>query len=368
MPDPRILTRPHVADPEALQEFADALGEYARQVEQEISRLKRAPGDLQALTSLFRAMHNIKGDAALSRVETAVAIAHPVEGVLARVRSGELGFTPRLAEALLLALDRLELATDALLTGHHLESLHLTALVHGLTALGTAPREAVDDLSMRLVEEVTGFRPLGGDTLLLSGIRHPTAGDEQTREDLRFFRSLALQLESHSVLLNGRTDRISRLAQDTNVEAGAPIDAVQLEAAVYLHDLGMTLLPEAVWLKVGKLTDDDRRALRRHPAYAAGLVERMRGWSAAAEMIRQHHETPDGKGYPAGLAGDAICAGAKLLAIVDAFESVMLKHGDRGRNRSVLRAAAEINANQNQFAPEWVAPFNRVIRRILETA
>jgi len=45
---------------------------------------------------------------------------------------------------------------------------------------------------------------------------------------------------------------------------------------------------------------------------------------------------------------------------------VMLKHINRGKNRSVLRAIAEINACDNQFSPEWIEPFNRVIRRTLE--
>ena len=44
----------------------------------------------------------------------------------------------------------------------------------------------------------------------------------------------------------------------------------------------------------------------------------------------------------------------------------MLKHIHRGRNRSVLRAIAEINACDTQFAPEWIEPFNRVIRRTVE--
>ena len=52
-----------------------------------------------------------------------------------------------------------------------------------------------------------------------------------------------------------------------------------------------------------------------------------------------------------GVKGDEICDGAKILAIVDAFEAVMLKHIHRGKNRSVLRAIAEINACDNQFAP-----------------
>jgi HD-GYP domain-containing protein (c-di-GMP phosphodiesterase class II) len=106
--------------------------------------------------------------------------------------------------------------------------------------------------------------------------------------------------------------------------------------------------------------------LHEHPGYAAGLLSRMEGWEAAAEMVAQHHEMPDGRGYPEGIAARAICDGAKILAIVDAFEAVMLKHASRGRNRSVLRAIAEINACDNQFAPDWIGPFNQIIQRTID--
>jgi HD-GYP domain-containing protein (c-di-GMP phosphodiesterase class II) len=161
--------------------------------------------------------------------------------------------------------------------------------------------------------------------------------------------------------------RILRLALETNKVAGNPVNAQQLEAALYMHDVGMMLLPESVWLKVGKMTNDEKQLLRSHPSAAAGLLQRIPGWEAAAEMVAQHHEMPDGTGYPRGLASAEICAGAKILSIVDAFESVMLKHIQGGKNRSVLRAIAEINACDNQFAPEWIAPFNAVIRKTVET-
>ena len=83
-------------------------------------------------------------------------------------------------------------------------------------------------------------------------------------------------------------------------------------------------------------------------------------------MVAQHHEMPDGGGYPKELHATEICAGAKILAIVDAFEAVMLKHIHRGKNRSVLRAVAEINACDKQFAGEFIAPFNAVIRKTIE--
>lgn len=84
-------------------------------------------------------------------------------------------------------------------------------------------------------------------------------------------------------------------------------------------------------------------------------------------MVAQHHEMPDGAGYPSEISNPDICPGAKILAIVDAFEAVMLKHIHRGKNRSVLRAIAEVNACDKQFAPEWISPFNLVIRKTVET-
>jgi HD-GYP domain-containing protein (c-di-GMP phosphodiesterase class II) len=129
----------------------------------------------------------------------------------------------------------------------------------------------------------------------------------------------------------------------------------------------MMFLAETVWLKVGQMSPDDKKTLALHPSLGTGLLERMNNWKAAAEIVLQHHEMPDGAGYPAGIKSDAICPGAKILAIVDAFEAVMLKHSHRGHSRSMLRAIAEINACDNQFAPEWVEPFNSVVRRMIET-
>ena len=59
-------------------------------------------------------------------------------------------------------------------------------------------------------------------------------------------------------------------------------------------------------------------------------------------------------------------AGAKILALVDAFEAVMVKQGARGQPRSTLRAAAEVNAADHQFDKRWVEPFNRAVRHVIE--
>lgn len=363
--DIQSIIAPVILDREALEEFADALSDRAPEVERDVARLKKHPADREIIADLFRAIHNIKGDASLCKFELGVVLAHPIETMMSRFREGEIPFSDLLAELILLAVDRLELATDALLARKTLENLQLPALLEGLEKLALASVEDVDAHCAELIEAVTGFSPIIGD-ISSRAPRVGKPGSEDASNDLQFFRSLAQQFENRSPLFKGRTMRILRLALETNKTGGNVVDPVQLEAAVYLHDIGMMLIPEAIWLKVGKMTEDDKLVLRNHPGFAAGLLQRIPGWEAAAEMVAQHHEMPDGGGYPKELHNPDICAGAKILAIVDAFEAVMLKHIHRGKNRSVLRAIAEINACDKQFAPEWIAPFNAVIRKTIE--
>ena len=362
------VTAPTVTEKEALEEFIESLTDHAPNIERDIARLKTAPGDREVIGSLFRSIHNVKGDATLCKVDVAVAIVHPIETVLARFRNDEIAFSDMIAEAILLAIDRLELAADALFLGKSLDGLHLQVLVQELEKLALAAPAEMDECASDLIEAVTSFRPATEASFLLRGRASSIASKSksQAADDLRFFRTLANQLEARSLLFKGRTMRLLRLAMETNQMMDKAVDPMQLEAAVYMHDVGMMFLPESIWLKLERMTSDEKEILHTHPDYAAGILSRMDNWREAAEMVAQHHEMPDGQGYPLGGKVNRICDGAKILAIVDAFEAVMLKHINRGRNRSVLRAIAEINACDTQFSPEWIAPFNQVIRRTVE--
>lgn len=367
MADITALLKPTVQDRDGLVEFIEDLGDIVPNVERDIARLKRAPDDTALIAGLFRALHNIKGDASICKVDVGVLVAHPIETLLTRLRGGELAFSELLAEVILLAMDRLELAVDALASGKSFANLKMIELVGGLEGMAGAPAAELEERAVQLIEAVTGFRPVHAAAQVRPAAVHAARGAENAATDLKFFRTLAHQFEARSALFKGRSGRLLRLALDTNTVAGKPVDPVQLEAAVYMHDVGMMFLPESVWLKLGQLSDEEKQALKAHPAYAAGLMERMGGWQDAAAMVAQHHEMASGTGYPAGLKNEATCAGAKILAIVDAFEAVTLKHSHRGQSRSLLRAIAEINACDDQFAPDWIAHFNTVVRRMVET-
>ncbi|WP_035059203.1 HD-GYP domain-containing protein [Andreprevotia chitinilytica] len=350
-----------------LVEFRDALTDYAPNIERLVSELRRTPDNLTLVADLFRAFHNIKGDASLCRVRFVVPFAHGIENQLSRLRAGDITFSAILAEVILLTLDRLELAVEALAEQRPTDHLQLDRLEQGLQTLGELRGIDLEMACRRLLESLTGFQ-MHGEAPELGGTPTAQALAELRDGDLPFFKTLALQLEQRSPQFLGRTARNLKLALETNERAGLPADPLQLEAAVYLHDIGMMLLPESLWLKVGRLSDDERRLLADHPAWAAGLLERMPAWREAATIVLQHHEQPDGRGYPHGLKGHEIVTGAKILALVDAFESVMLKHQQRGQQRSVLRAIAEVNASDRQFDPALIAPFNAVIRSMLEHA
>lgn len=365
--DTSALLQPRIQDSESLQEFLDGLTDQVPNIERYVAQLKRDSRDKTLIADLFRALHNIKGDAALCKIDLGVIIAHPIETMLGRLRNGEIAFSELLAEAIMLAMDRLELAVEALVSGQmSLGHLKLVELVTGLEELATSSSDTIDEKVVRLIEAVTGFRPASAKQPAKSRATVIVSGSASVTVDLDFFHSLALQYEARSPLFKGRSERQLNFALETNEVAGNPVDPLQLKAAIYMHDLGMMFLPESVWLKAGKLSDEEKQLLQTHPGFGSGLLQRMAGWKTASEIVLQHHEMPDGGGYPRGLKSEQITPGAKILAIIDTFESVTLKHSQRGDTRSVVRAIAEINACDNQFAPEWIISFNTVVRRMVE--
>lgn len=359
------LLNPRIGDRESLLEFIEALSDQLPGIERCIADLRHEPRDRELIASLFRGLHTIKGDAAMCKVSVGVMITHPMESVLARLREGDIDFSELLAELLLLALDRLELVVEALESGRPVAGLKLPELVGGIELLAQMARDKIDPQAARIIENVTGFRPAAASRMATPATATPVAHNPQG--DLALFHRLADQLDLRSPLFHGRIGRLVKLALDTNAIAGNPVDPAQLEAAVCMHDIGMMFLPESVWLKVGKLSDEELAQMRQHVELSASLLQRMPGWETATQIVRQHHEMPDGRGYPTGAGSEAISPGAKILAIVDAFESVTLKQSHRGQARSLVRAIAEVNASDTQFDPEWIAHFNTVIRASLES-
>ena len=90
----------------------------------------------------------------------------------------------------------------------------------------------------------------------------------------------------------------------------------------WLHDIGKLAISDAILLKPGPLTDEERKIMQRHAQIGYDLVKGIPFLADAAEIIFAHHERSDGSGYPRGLKTEEIPVGARIFAVADTFDAM----------------------------------------------
>jgi putative nucleotidyltransferase with HDIG domain len=172
-----------------------------------------------------------------------------------------------------------------------------------------------------------GAGPVG---LVLFGIpflvaRHSFQLYVEIRNDLKdFVRALSEVLEEIDPYTRQHSVRVSqyavRLARGLGLRER---DVDEVEYAALVHDLGkIGPHQQHILQKPGSLSHEEQRALRLHPAAGAEIVSRVRALRRAAEIVRSHHERPDGRGYPYGLMSRDVPPGARILNVADAFDAM----------------------------------------------
>jgi diguanylate cyclase (GGDEF)-like protein len=147
-------------------------------------------------------------------------------------------------------------------------------------------------------------------------------GPDGAELQLAAVTGLAEALDIRDTGAVGHSQTVGRYAELTAIELGLPADQVErVRLAGVLHDVGKIGVSDRVVTKPGPLDADEWREMRTHPEIGARLLahpdfDDLRGWVLA------HHERPDGRGYPAGLAGSAIPVEASILAVADAYEAM----------------------------------------------
>jgi len=97
----------------------------------------------------------------------------------------------------------------------------------------------------------------------------------------------------------------------------------QLEVAALLHDIGKIGIPDAILKKEGKLTDEERALMNKHPEYSWSILRLFPGLDKASLYALHHHESYDGRGYPGGLKGGEIPIGSRIVSIIDAYDAMI---------------------------------------------
>jgi putative nucleotidyltransferase with HDIG domain len=134
-----------------------------------------------------------------------------------------------------------------------------------------------------------------------------------------------------------------------------------IHTAALLHDIGKFILPDNVLFANRKLSDDEWELIKLHPEQGAKLVERIEGYGPIAEIVLYHHERYAGGGYPAGIAGDDIPLGARIIAVADTYD-VMTSRDSYRRPVSPEAALTEIRrVSGTQLDPQVASVFERMI-------
>ncbi|HTF43699.1 MAG TPA: HD-GYP domain-containing protein [Terriglobales bacterium] len=103
----------------------------------------------------------------------------------------------------------------------------------------------------------------------------------------------------------------------------AESDFYQLEAAALLHDIGKIGIPDAILKKEGRLTDEERALMNKHPEYSWSILRLFPGLDKASLYALHHHESFDGGGYPGGLKAGEIPIGSRIVAVIDAYDAMV---------------------------------------------
>ena len=152
-----------------------------------------------------------------------------------------------------------------------------------------------------------------------------------------------------------------RVAEALGVERSELSD---IERASLLHDIGKIGVPDDVLFKPGKLDEHETALARRHPEYGWAILQSIPGFERASLLVLHHHERFDGTGYPAGLQGTEIPLGARIVAVVDAYDAMI---SDRAYRKGLPpeEAIRRLRADKHsQFDPDVTELFITMTERV----
>ena len=174
-------------------------------------------------------------------------------------------------------------------------------------------------------------------------------------------RELALLLSALDVRDGGsaaHAKRVARLARVLAEQLGlAAEELLVVEDAALVHDIGKLGLSDAILHEDEQLSAQECDELRDHPLVGARLVDGLDLLPGTITLMRQHHERVDGTGYPLGLKGQEITLGARILAVVDAYDAMCTPRPWRAA-RPASEALAELTrCAGSHFDPQVVEAF-----------
>lgn len=178
---------------------------------------------------------------------------------------------------------------------------------------------------------------------------------EMKEAHINSIAALTTALEADEEYTHGHSYRVSKYALKIGRAMRLPLRELELlEYGGLLHDIGKIAVTNDIVRKPGRLTEDEFATLAKHPTIGADIVQQIRFLRDVADVVRHHHERPDGKGYPDGLKDGQISVGSQILNVCDAFDAMTSDRPYR-KALTVGQALEELVQNKGtQFPPRVV--------------
>ena len=183
-------------------------------------------------------------------------------------------------------------------------------------------------------------------------------------------RALEKALQAKNVYTEGHSRRVAEKSVEIARAMKVARDQIRhIELGALFHDIGKIGIRDEVLNKPGRLTDSEYEHMKEHPLVAEQILSPIEELRPIVDIVKHEHERWDGKGYPTGLKGTDIPLGSRLIAIADAWDSMVY---DRVYRKALPHdvALAEIEKHSGtQFDPECVRVFCELERsRLRATA
>jgi HD-GYP domain-containing protein (c-di-GMP phosphodiesterase class II) len=174
-------------------------------------------------------------------------------------------------------------------------------------------------------------------------------------------RALSNAVEARDAYTGKHAERVAAYGMELARCCGIAVeDSPQIEFGFLLHDVGKVAVPDAILFKSGSLTEEEYSLVRRHPVIGSEILRDVDFLGEGKLVVRHHHERWDGRGYPDGLAGEAIPLAARVCALADALDALTTDRPYRPAS-SFTAARREIYAGAGkQFDPGVVAAYRQI--------
>ncbi len=169
---------------------------------------------------------------------------------------------------------------------------------------------------------------------------------------------LAEAIDAKDPYTRGHSDRVRRMSLKIAARLGFNDERLEsLEYGALLHDIGKIGIRDEILQKPGALNSEEYQSIQEHPLIGVKIVEGIEFFKDKIPMIRHHHERFDGKGYPDGLAGEAIPLEARIIAVPDAFDA-MTSVRPHSKSKPLREVLTELERGKDaQFDPKILTIF-----------